>query len=55
MPSFWHVLPSWENVWIQDIFYKSQTMIHAHAKTLVLSRCYTTAQLASFDIFLVQR
>ena len=55
MPSFGHVQLSWDKVWIEDIFYKSQTMIHAHTETLILSRCYTAAQLASFDIFLLQR
>ena len=42
-------------VWIQDIFQKNQAVIHAHNETLILSCCYTAAQLTSFDIFLVQR
>ena len=42
---------SWDIVWIQDIFYKIQAVIHAHNETLILYRCYTAAQLTSFDIF----
>ena len=40
--------------WIQEIFYKSQALIHACNEILILSCCYTAAQLTSFNIFLVQ-
>ena len=48
-------LTNWDIVWIQDIFYKNQAVIHAYNETLILSCCYMAAQLTSFDIFLVQR
>ena len=55
MTSFWHVQQSWDIIWIQDIFYKIQAVIHAHNETLVQTCYYTTAELASLNVFPVQR
>ena len=48
-------LTCWDIGWIQEIFYKSQAVIHAYNEILILSCCYTAAQLTSLNIFLVQR